>query len=342
VAALHSSTGISVLQILRFFPATVSVLTIGAFGCLAFTMLSRVAAVASIFVFALLPADSIQQIKGGGMTRSLGMFFALLTLAFVIPLFRRKAWNRLPAAIVFAALTVLSHPEWTLFTAVGTAVLFAAYGRDSKSLRLAAFLCLGTAVLTAPWWILCISRHGVAPFLAPITGSSSAFQWYVGPLNLFILNLSVNRDLLFSLSTALALAGLLFCSVNRQWLFPTWLLAIVVVSERGPLDKGAVIFALLAGIGVQEVVLPLLHATPTPGLRTGVNTARPSTIFVAAVLVFSVLQSTVNSIVTEATAASALSSSDRSAMQWVSVHTAPSGTFVVITGAPWATDYISE
>jgi hypothetical protein len=342
VAALHSTTGASVVQILRFFPAAVSVLTIGAFAYLAIAVLSRVAAVASVFVFALLPADSVQQIKGGGMTRSPGMLFALLTLAVVIPLFRRKAWKRLPGATVLAALTVLTHPEWTLFAAVGTVVLLAACEPDRRSLLLSACLCLGTAVLTAPWWILCVLRHGVASFLAPIIGSASALPWYAGPLNLFLLNLTVNRDLLFSLGTALALAGLLVCLVNRQWLLPLWLLAIVVLSERGPLDKGAAILALLAGVGVQEVLLPLLLAKRTSQRRMGGDTLRPGSIFVASVLVFAVLQGTLNSIVTETSAATSLSSSDRSAMRWVSLHTGPSSTFLVITGAPWATDNISE
>src|SRR5262249_45201035 len=71
----------SLLDIVRFMPAVVNVLTIPAMYLLSRTILnSRNQAIYATFAFAMLPRSFFWLIMGGGLTRSVGFLFAILAL----------------------------------------------------------------------------------------------------------------------------------------------------------------------------------------------------------------------------------------------------------------------
>src|SRR3989304_4930469 len=93
---------VSEIALIRWLPPTVNTLSILAFNALAYLLLesrSR-AAVASIF-YALTPGASAWFIMGGGLTRSFGSLFMLLSLSWVYRLIRDGGKLELGLSILF-------------------------------------------------------------------------------------------------------------------------------------------------------------------------------------------------------------------------------------------------
>ncbi|MBK8615871.1 MAG: glycosyltransferase family 39 protein [Anaerolineales bacterium] len=116
---------LSEIMLLRWIPPTVNSLSILAFYALSSLLLEsrRRAAVAAIF-YALTPGASAWFIMGGGVTRSLGSLFMLLSLWWVYRLFREGGKLALALSILFCSLTVLSHPEVGIHTAASCILLW--------------------------------------------------------------------------------------------------------------------------------------------------------------------------------------------------------------------------
>ncbi len=103
---------------------------------------------------------------GGGLTRSIGFFFAVLTLWQMYLLFTERSRTHLLLTIVFASLVCMSHLEMALFVAVSAAVMFLFLGRTKRGLFDAALVAGGVLLMTSPWWGVVVERHGLSPFLS--------------------------------------------------------------------------------------------------------------------------------------------------------------------------------
>jgi hypothetical protein len=94
-AILDDLTPLSLFDVLRFLPALIATLTLGAFYLLARSVhASPLAVAASVATFALLPESFVWLVMGGGLTRSLGMLFALLGAREPIGCTRRTMGRR--------------------------------------------------------------------------------------------------------------------------------------------------------------------------------------------------------------------------------------------------------
>jgi hypothetical protein len=334
VAVAHTISGLSILNLFRTVPLIVSVLCVGAFGLLARELLaSRRAAIIATFVFALLPTSFEWEIQGGGITRAFGMFFALLTLWQSL-----QAWKgsrrALTLSIPFAALTVLSHPEWAWFTAYSLVLLaaFRALRRDGL-LRLAA-LAAGASVLVLPWLAAVYAMHGVAPFRALLTGQSGVFPWFLGLLNLA--GLTLTPSVWFPFGMALGALGGAIALARRDWLLPTWVLAILVIDGRAPLERSVIVLALLAGLGLHA----LLEARFLSNVSGGDRLARPRVVAVGVCI--ALLWGMLNTLVWEAKNTATLAPGARSAMTWFKNNTPPGSSAVIITSAYWGLNLEAE
>ncbi len=161
------STGlhIAVIDCLRLLPPVLSILTIPAFFLLCRTLLENdiLAALASL-AFATIPTAFDWGVMGGGLTRSLGLIFALLTLQQIVGLLRHpRPWRILFTAMA-ASATLLSHPSTTWFAAYSAVILLAVYGRNRKAIAYLLLAGVATAALTSPWWFPLIRRDGLSPF----------------------------------------------------------------------------------------------------------------------------------------------------------------------------------
>jgi hypothetical protein len=350
---LQALTHLSIAQVFAIVPPLVMVFSLPAFALLARSLLtSNVAAVAAVFVFALLPDAYYPERMGGGITRSFGLLFALLTLHQLVLLYRRPTTARVALATLFATLTALSHPEWTLFVAYSAVILLCAMGRNRRGLISAAVVFGGALCLSAPWWLAVVTRHGFSPFLATLANSSSNSPWYGPPAALR--GLHWTDGLGFPLTTALALLGLLACIASRRWLLPIWLVASFTVEARAYVERPVIVLALLAGVGIQGVLLPLLTRSGVPvGLREGnargkqelaaTNTGRPiderpawkGRVLPASVLGFLLFYLLGTTVAWDAGTTTQLSPADRQAMSWVQSHTPDSSRFFVVSVSKW-------
>ena len=175
-AFLSQITGTSPVEILHWLPAIISVGTVPAFYWLAKSFLgSSFKAGIAAFIYAFIPRAMSWALMGGGLTRSFGLLFLLLTLTSVHALFKNPNKKFLFASILFSALTVLSHPEATVHTVAFCILIWAFEGRNKTGILNALSVGLGTLILTAPWWLTLLIRFGLDPILAAAgTGFHSA------------------------------------------------------------------------------------------------------------------------------------------------------------------------
>lgn len=337
-ASLTRVLPVSELVIEQWLPFAISLMTIVAFWQLASTFLARpLARDLATVTFALLPLSYQWLIMGGGLTRAPGLLFSILTAREAYLMFTLPSRRRVVLTAVFAALTVLCHPEAALFAA-GTVVLFwALFGRTkSATLRAVAALLL-TVLLSAPWWLVTWVRHGWA-ILLPAADSGST-HWST---MLSALLLRLTRETRFPALGFLAVLGLARCLASRRYELPLWLATVYVVMSRAPDQKAAVPIALLAGIGATEVLLPILtrreREVPVSDDRTLLQERLPKVV-----LMLFVVQSLVLGVSSYRPLLSPLSSDERSAMAWVASNAELDARFIVVTGdGSWAQDRSSE
>jgi len=343
-ALLTDFLHLGLFTVLRVVPLVMSTLSIGAFALLARAVLpSRQAAVAATFAFAALPMGFVWYIMGGGLTRSFGFLFAILALQQTHRALQRPTAARMVLAALPAALAVLSHPEESLFLATGAVVLFLTFVRSRQGMWMAFVLAAGIAVLTAPWWGTVLAAHGVAPFLAVARAVDS--NPLDGVVALFLFG---TYEPLFPIIGALALLGLVACCARKQYLLPLWLLAIPLVDPRNTTMHETVVFALLAGIGLAEVLVPLVGRLQAEGKIRRFRFHLPGlTIWVAeAPLAYAFLMAVV---VPQATLG-ALTAADRDAMRWAAQQTPPASRFLIVAGLSpnpggqrtWGADRVAE
>ncbi len=339
---LNDLTGASLTQVLRFVPLACSVLAIPAFYLLAREMLrTRQAVAVAVWLFAFLPASITWMIMGGGLTRAPGYLFAILALSAVRRMYRRRTASSALLVVVVASLAVLSHLEMAWFAAITAAVFFLAFGRDRRSLVLTAAVSAGVATLTSPWWLTVVIQHGPGPFLAAASSTSSS-PWQ--PLTL-LAQFGVTGESLFPLTGALALLGIAACLATRQYLLPSWLLALAVFDQRGFRTSATVVVALLAAVALCDVVFPLAAKWATPSSVAssvgGVPRRAPRWLAPAA-LALALAYPAFSVSTTSSKILTGMSADERAAMAWVRANTAPDARFVVVSGDAWSVDRTSE
>lgn len=164
---------ISELEILRWLPPFVNLISVLAVYFLSSELLRSkpLGALAAAF-YALTPGVFGWFIMGGGITRSFGSLFLLLSVYAVFRLFRDKQWQWLLFSILFCGLAVLSHPEASVHTAGTCILLWMFYGRSVRSFLHALLVAFGVLLVTLPWWGTSFSYHGVTPFISALNSGS--------------------------------------------------------------------------------------------------------------------------------------------------------------------------
>ena len=337
----------SLFEVLRFLPLATSLGCVAAFYFLSRSMLaSESQANFATLAFGLLPEPSRWLIMGGGLTRSLGFLFAILAIRQAYLLYTHRGKRHLVLTIAFAGCTVLSHPEMAYFAAYSIALVYLVCARDRAGLVKSVVAATGTLVVSAPWWATVIARHGLSAFQVLI---DDGWTWHWGLVRLLLLQVTVEE--FFEVLGALALLGLLACLANRRVFLPVWLLSIFVIQARGPFIKATVPLALLCGIGITDVLLPLLkgslrvapdewrQARHAGALESG-GTAHNRLPQVVLALI--IIYATFSLVFTERALVTGLLVEERDAMHWVAENTAPSSRFLVVTSDRWGIDRTSE
>ena len=219
VAAVISSLfPVADIDLLRWLPAAVSAFIVPAFYWLSLRFFdNKTKTMLATVVVAVMPGTFGWLVMGGGLSRSFGILFFLLAVGNVLRLFRDKHTSSLWFSILFCALTLLSHPEVGFQTAGICFLIWLIYSRDQFGIKQVILISLGTALVSAPWWLSVVIHHGVAPFVSAMqTGIHETLV-----ASLFNSFFSLKGDLPFV--PVLGLLGLYLTIRRREYLLFGWL-----------------------------------------------------------------------------------------------------------------------
>jgi hypothetical protein len=344
---LDDWTPLTLVGAFRWLPLVSSCLILLVFANLARTLLnSRTAVVAAILAFALVPRSYIWMLMGGGVTRSLGFLFGLLTIRLLYTFYTDRRWRWVPLVSLTAALAAMSHLGTAPFVAFSGILLLLAYGRHRRAVLGTAAAVLGALVLSAPWWLTVIRMHGIGPFLAAGATGGTIFR----ALSLQDTVTTLAQLGLGTAESVLALIGMLgalgffYSLAMRDWLLPAWWIAIVTLDARQGSTFSTVPIALLAGVAVGRVLLPALRGLPLTTLRRSPGRAGWSPhVVLGALLLFAAVSAFVHTPIPGGmNDMGALTLGERQAIRWVGERTPPSARFLVVAGTPWEIDRTSE
>ena len=348
VAGLISTlTHQSILTMLRFIPITFSIATIVAFILFAQSVLkNRATVVASTLAFALVPSSHIWEIMGGGLTRSIGFFFAVLAIRQIYLLFTERSRNRLILTIVFSSLVCISHLEMVLFVTLSALVMLLFHGRTRENLRDAVLVAVGVAGMTSPWWIVVFQRFGLQPFLSAGNTGERVPSNYLGIF--FTFNWGAERA--FPIFGALAALGAVYCITRQQYFLLTWVGINLLVDPRKFETEAMIPLSMIVGICAVDLVLPLMthsrdllvEAFGSSSKTFTTPLVTPSKWIAPTIIGMIVLYGWCASMISTSVEDISLSPQERQAMEWVRTSTDFNSRFVVISGDAWARDRTSE
>ena len=352
-AVLDDFTPLTLVDAFRWLPLVCTCLIVLAFAALARTMLAnRAAAVAAVVAFAVVPRSFIWMLMGGGLTRSLGLLFALLTLIVLSRLYARRDWRLVPLAGLTAGLTLLSHLGTAPFAAFSGLLLWIAYGRHRVGTLGSAAAALIAAAVSAPWWATVLSYHGPGPFLAASATGGSIFGHIdvrAALRTLAAFGLGTGESVL-GLIGMLAVIGFFFSLTARDWLLPAWWITIVLLDARQGSTFATVPISMLAGVAVVHVLLPGMRRAWT--VRGAASTLRRNpgrrgwspAVVLGLFLVFAAGTALLRlpSLAGGLPDLAGLSRGEREAMDWVARQTPRSAGILVVGGTTWEIDRHSE
>ncbi len=341
-ALVHLVSSIPVTRLMLIGPALVSTASIPLFYLLAHdvTQSARLGALATV-VFALLPRAFDWTIMGGGVTRSLGMVFALLAMRAAYHVFVLADRREIVPLALFGSLAVYSHPEAAVHTTISAIVFYLWKDRSLRGLASALEAAAGAVVLTSPWWGTILAQHGPGPLLSAVR---AARVDSIGPLGAFLslLRFDFADEPFIGLLTVFGLIGVAFEISHRRYLFGLWLLAMGVLEPRGAPTFMMIPLAMGAGTALESVILPALAGArhgatqaPTEGPVAAEDwfeaLLQPASTrwFMGLVLAFSAISAyAVGWRVQEQLT---LKADDLQALEWVRSHTDPQSRFALVT-----------
>jgi hypothetical protein len=320
---VSTATGIDLIDLFRWLPLILSVACVPAFARLAGELLEPTAARAATYAYALVPASFAWPIMGGGITRSLGVLFALLALAVLVRAQRGGSSRAALLAAVLSGLTALSHPHAAAFLALSAAVIAISRFRTRRALVQLLLVGAGAMIVAAPWWLTVVARHGIAPFAAALGsgGGTSMIAPAIGTL----LRWNAWNEPLFPLVSALALAGVAVSLARREMLFPLWIAAAAFLLPTPFQMLSAIPLALVAGIGAAAASL----------IQVTRRAARVAALIGVAYLTLAAMLAFADVLV-------GLGAEDRIAMKWIADTTPPTARVLVVTTLNVSVDSAGE
>lgn len=340
MALIQRFLHIGIIDQLRFLPAFFSTLAIPALYFLSKSVTSsKEKSAFAVFAYALMPHSYLWLIMGGGISRSLGILFGILSVLFVWQMFSNPKLPNLLLSIVCCSLTILSHPEIAWFVLLTSSLIGISYGLNKKGVLYAVLTIIGTLLLTSPWWIVMIQRFGVSLF---INGARTG-----GFINLSIILFYFSGEPFANILAVVALLGLFAEIVRRKFFVPAWLLMISILSARSGQLLATIPGSLLFGSGVVSVLVPGLvsyirRLSDDSQMLAEIMQERISKLAIGVILTLALFSAMAVPLM-GSTETRSLSQYDQQAMQWVSENTSANSQFAILTGEKdWFTDPISE
>jgi len=336
VAAIQRVTGLESITLLRVVPLIASILTVPAFYLVARNVIPRQPAMLGMAVFALLPRSFNWEIVGGGLTRSLGFFFAVLALHQVTRLLNAPRTATIASAGIFGGLCILAHMEMAIFLLVSAILLLGVARPNKKQVVSCVVAGAVSAVLALPWLAAVLLTNGIEPWLSA-SGTGESFS--VIALN--ALSSSPFGVPFFPLFAALAFCGI-FISQQRghRWLV-AWVVLLFVLDPRKAATVATVPVAMLAGLALWHFVLPLFATSD--GRESESHTLGATQRLVLYGLFGFGLSAAILADFGNRSPLHALSAESREAAALVRQNSPPGARILVVSGEPnWGTDSLNE
>jgi hypothetical protein len=336
---IASGLGLDPLMLLRILPAILSALCIPAFYFLALDFLRprQETALAAALAFALTPRGFEWHIMGGGLTRTFGLLFALLALRAARALFTQPSKRQILATVLWGTLTVLAHPEASLQAAMAALLFYLVLDRTWRGAFHAATAAGGILALSAPWWGTVLLRFGTGPFLAGFAAARAGALAGAGGRIFLSVAFNFTEEIYLPLIAMFGLIGLFAELGRREFLLPLWVTVPLLLEPRSAPQYMVIPLAMLAGIGLVQVLLPALRAAAHSD-AAGQNKA-PRALSVYVFLYVLISAYLVGFRIAEFMT---LQPPERTGLAWVKDNIPAGSRFILVTGGGPVSDPLAE
>jgi len=252
-AIFHAISDLDLVWFFQFLPVSFNFLTIPAFFLLSREILNDdYLAIHATLIFSILPPSYEWLIMGGGIARAPAFLFSMLALWLSAYSLKYHSRSALIFATIFLGLTVLSHLEIFMITVIWIGITAFFFSPNRFGVIALMILGLGSILISAPWWLTVISRHGFNPFLNAM--SSGQFSLANGLGDLLLNNMT--EEYLFTPVLVFGIIGLIYLIQKKNWFLPTWILAVIIFDTRS-LERSILIpLSMVSAITIQEIILP--------------------------------------------------------------------------------------
>jgi hypothetical protein len=330
---------IDLLTLIRILPSTVCSLSIPAFYFLARQIIrsGQNTALAATLAFALTPRSFEWLIMGGGITRTFGLLFALLTMRAAYNLYIDHSYRHIFNVILFGSLTLLSHPEASAQTALVALLFYLLLDRSMKGAVYSLAAVAGILILSAPWWATVVSRHGLDPFLAIINAAREGTSITFGDRIFLTIQFSFTDEPYLPLIAVFGLIGIFTQIRKSDFLLPLWVTAPLFAEPRSAPQYMVIPLGMLAGIGLVEVVLPAL-------INIGRGLPSAKNWYISAVVTYLFIYSLISSYIVsfQLTDTAILTTGGRQAFNWIKQNTPMGSRFLILSNGVPLYDPLAE
>ena len=335
VTALLNTLPLPLLSLFRFLPLVVSTLTVPAFFLLAKQVLKSKDVLLATLIFTLLPRSFEWQIMGGGITRSFGQLFSILTLAYSAKFFRQSSKTYFLISSLLLALTIISHLELTFFAVSSLIFLTLHFTPNFSGIKKVSAIILTSLILTSPWWMLILARHGLSPFLNAAASGLQAFD--PTSYTLFLTLSSVTDEVFLPVLGTLTLLGLVITIQKRAWWLLSWFYLPIIIAPRNFLNFIVVPMSLVITHAVTSLLLPFFtHIIKPFSFRS---------LLALLIIPLYLLVSAIAFILPGNRYFDSVSSSEKTAIEWVKQYTPPNSRFLILSPqifSSWGMDSLLE
>lgn len=324
---LSQFLNIDLLDVIHWLPAVLASAAIPAFYLLSRSILGdNLLASLATLAYAMLPATFYLYITGGGLTRSWGMLFSLLTLFSAYELYTRRQMKKVFRTAIFASLLVTGHPETSFYTLAIVGLFWLFKGRDKHTALLSVFTAALILLFTSPWWLIVLRKHGLSPFLASLQSGWHHWLFWTP-----ILKMDFAGERFLSIITVFGLIGFIAQVSHKSYLLPAWLLLPFAIEPRNPALFASLALCMLSAIGFQQIIQGMvnsvqkLSADPSSGIEV---LSHPSSKLLFA---FFLLYPLIGAFSTSLELSSYyLTREQREALKWVRGNTSEDSRFVIV------------
>ena len=250
--------GIPLIDIIKWQPVLTSILIVPVFYYFVKQVVaSEPKAALATLIFALTPNSYWWNIVGGGLTRSMGTLFFIITAICAYQMYREKKTAWVVGTILGGSFVVLSHLAWALQSAAVVFLLWFFWGRNRQGIINSLIVVAGILLLTSPWWATILQYHGIGVFLQ--AGQVTHSRWLFWTI-LFALSFTGEYTTVIAV---FSLIGVFLDLAKRNYFFTLWAILSLVVDPRGGIPASIFPFAVLAMIAITDGIAPRLFIAQT-------------------------------------------------------------------------------